>query len=65
MGYGLDSGIRILEEASGFSPLHTIRTVTGAYPSSYPMDTWEVNRLVRETDHSYPSSAVVKNGGAT
>jgi hypothetical protein len=60
MGYGLDGGIRVLAEASGFSIFHAILTGTRAYPVSYPVDTWGVNRLVHEAEHAFPSSAEVK-----
>jgi hypothetical protein len=54
-----------------FSLFHSVQTYSGAQPASYPMDTEGgggsfpvVKRTVREADHSPPSSAQFKNGGA-
>jgi hypothetical protein len=51
-----------------FSLLHSVQTGSGAHPESYPMGTGAlspgVKRPGREADHSPPSSADVKNGGA-
>jgi hypothetical protein len=50
------------------SLLHSAQTGYGAHPAFYKMgiggSSPEVNRPVRETDHSLPSSAEVKNGVA-
>jgi hypothetical protein len=62
--YGLES-----RQEQGFSPLHSVQTDSGAHPTSYPMSTGGsfpgVKRPVREAVHSPPTSAEVKNGGAT
>jgi hypothetical protein len=52
-----------------FSLLHSVETKYGAHPASYPMGTGGsfhggVKRQGREDDHSPPSGAEVKNGGA-
>jgi hypothetical protein len=51
-----------------FSLLHSVQTGCGAHPTSCAKGTGGlspgINRLGRETDHSSPSSAEVKNGGA-
>jgi hypothetical protein len=41
--------------------LYSVQTGSGAHPASYP---WGVKRPGRDADHSPPSSAEVKNGGA-
>jgi hypothetical protein len=47
---------------------HSIQAGCGPHPASYPMDTGasspEVKRPGSDADHSSPSSAEVKNGGA-
>jgi hypothetical protein len=59
------SGVRILVGARNFSPHHRVQTGPGAHPASYPMGTTGsfpgVKLPVRESDHSPPSSAEVKN----
>jgi hypothetical protein len=54
--------------AKRVSLLHNAQASFEAHPSSYPMVAWDsfqgVKRQVSETDHSPPSSAEVKNGGA-
>jgi hypothetical protein len=51
-----------------FFLLHSVQTGCGARPVSYPMGTGGFSRGAkrqgREADHSLPSSAEVKNGGA-
>jgi hypothetical protein len=51
-----------------FSLLHGVQTGSGAHPASYPMATGgsfsEVKWQEREADHSLPSNAEVKKGGA-
>jgi hypothetical protein len=48
--------------------LHVVQTGSGAHPASYPVGTGGaspgVKRPGSEADHSPPSSAGVKNGGA-
>jgi hypothetical protein len=64
-GGGLGAGNPGFESRQGqdFSLLHSVRTGSGAYAASYPTGTG-VKRQGREADHSPPSSAEVKNGGA-
>jgi hypothetical protein len=66
---GWTAGNRFLVWTRDFSGLHSIHIGSGAYPGSYPMGTEgslpRVKRPGREADHSLPSSAEVKNGGAT
>jgi hypothetical protein len=48
-----------------FSLPHSLHTDSGAHPSSYAGALFPgVKRPGREADHSPPSSAEVKNGGA-
>jgi hypothetical protein len=60
MGYELDGWGRF-----DFSLLHSVQTVSGAHPASYPTGT--VGSFLggksaeREADHSPPSSAEAKN----
>jgi hypothetical protein len=67
LGYGLDDGdsmVRFLAGAENFSVHHRVQNGSGVHPASYPMG----NRGSfpggkepgRETDHSPPSSAEVK-----
>jgi hypothetical protein len=48
-----------------FSPLHVVQTDSGVHLASYPMDTGghfpALKRPGRETDHSPPTSAELKN----
>jgi hypothetical protein len=51
------------------SLLHSIQTDSEAHPVSYPMGTggsfpWGIKQQRRQADHSSPSSAEVKEGGA-
>jgi hypothetical protein len=52
----------------GFSLLRSVQAGSGALPASYPIGTGGlslgVKRQERESDHSPPSSAEVKNGRA-
>jgi hypothetical protein len=61
-GYGLDD--RMIGGWEFFSR-HHVQPSSGAHPDSYPMGTGalslEVKRPGRETNHSPPSSAEVKN----
>jgi hypothetical protein len=66
-GYGLDdwsSGIRFPAVAGNLSLLHRVQTGCGAHPASYPLCTGALfpgtKRPGRETDHSPPSSAQIK-----
>jgi hypothetical protein len=66
-GYGLD-GLGSISGRVKFTPLHSVQADYGAHPASYGMCTgylspW-VKRPGREADHTPPSSAEVKNGGA-
>jgi hypothetical protein len=63
MAYVLDGHGSIPGTARNFSLLHSIQIGSGAHRATYPMGTG-VTRLWREADHSPPSSAEVKNGGA-
>jgi hypothetical protein len=68
LGYRLDdwdSRVQFLAGAGNFSLHHHVQNGSGAHPASYP---WVpgalslgVKQLVREADHSPPSSAEVKN----
>jgi hypothetical protein len=67
LGYGLDnrgSGVRFPAEAGNFSLHHRVQNGSGVHPASYPMGTRGsfpgVKRPGRESDHSPPSSAEVK-----
>jgi hypothetical protein len=67
-GDGLNSPGSISRHGQNFSPLHSVQTSSGAYPMStgaslsrFPPG---VKRSGREADHSPPSNAEVKNGGA-
>jgi hypothetical protein len=57
-------------QGQSFSLLHSGQAGSGAHPASYSVGTGggaispEVKRPGREADHSSPSSAEVKNGGA-
>jgi hypothetical protein len=61
-------------EMQDCSLLHSVQTRSGAHPASYPMGSFlsngdrglflGVQQPGREVDHSPPSSAEVKNGGA-
>jgi hypothetical protein len=68
LGYGLDdqgSRVRIPAGPGNFSLHHRVQNGSGAHPASYRMGTrgffLGVKRPARETDHSPPSSAEVKN----
>jgi hypothetical protein len=66
MGYGLDGQGLIPFRDKSF--LHSIQTSSGAHPASYPVGTGVLSPGAkspgREADHSPPSNAKVKNGGA-
>jgi hypothetical protein len=69
-GYGVVGPGSIPGNARFFSHLHSVQTGSGAHPASSPTCTgspfpWGVKQQGRETDHSPPSSAEVKNCGAT
>jgi hypothetical protein len=65
---GWAAGVRFFAGARDFSLLHSVQTGSGVHPASYPNGTVGfspgVKRQGREADHSPPSSAEVKNGGA-
>jgi hypothetical protein len=75
---GCTDRVRFLAGARDFSLLHSVQDSTEAHPASYPVDngvlfpedkvashfSWRVKWLQREADHSFPSSAEVKNCGA-
>jgi hypothetical protein len=65
---GWMAGVRFLEGACDFSLLHSIRTGSGAYPASFPVDAGGsfpgVKAARHEAGHSPPSSAEVRNGGS-
>jgi hypothetical protein len=67
-GYRLDSRGLIPGRGKRFSVFHSVQTGSGTHPASYTMFTWALSMGVkwpgREADHSPPSSAEVKNGGA-
>jgi hypothetical protein len=44
-----------------FTLRHLVQPDSGTHPASYPMGGWWEERPEREADHSYPSSAEVKN----
>jgi hypothetical protein len=64
---GRMAGVRFPAEATDCSLLHSIQTGSRAHPASYPMGVGNfspgVKRPDRDTNHSPPSSAEVKNGG--
>jgi hypothetical protein len=67
LGYGLDdrgSRVRFPAAAGNFSLYHRVQNGSGAHPTSYPMGTRGslpgAKRPGRESDHSPPSSAEVK-----
>jgi hypothetical protein len=61
-------GVRFSAKARDFSLLHSVQTVSGAHPSSYPMGIGcfppGIFSSGLEADHSHPSIDEVKNGGA-
>jgi hypothetical protein len=66
-GYRLDDwmiGVRFPAGTGNFSLRHRVQIGPGAHPASYPRGYWGsflgVKRPGRETDHSPPSSAEVK-----
>jgi hypothetical protein len=66
-GYGLDGrGFDSRQEQETL--LHCVQTGSWAHPASYPVDTLgnfaSDKRSEREADHSSPTSAEIKNGGA-
>jgi hypothetical protein len=67
-GYGAGRPGYDSRQGQEISLLHCVQTGSGAHPSSQPMGTGgsfpKVKRQEREADHSPPSSAEVKNGGA-
>jgi hypothetical protein len=66
-GYGLDSWVPSAGERD-FSLLQSIYTSSEAHRASYPMGTRgsfpRSRQTGHEADHSSPSNAKVKNGGA-
>jgi hypothetical protein len=58
---GLYTGVRFPTEAEDFSSSLCVQTGFGAYPASCPMGTGGKARPRRDTNHSPPSSAEVKN----
>jgi hypothetical protein len=68
VGYRLDCWGLFHGRARDFSVLHSIQTGSGAHPSSYSLDTGECFHGIKwpghKADHSSPSGAEVKNGGA-
>jgi hypothetical protein len=58
-GCGMDGRGSNLGRGKSF--VHNVQTGSGAHPASYQMG---IKRPGREADHSPPSSAEVKNGGA-
>jgi hypothetical protein len=68
-GHGPKAEVRFQAAANDFSLLHSVRTGSGACPTSYPIRAAEVfspevKRPNREADHLRPSSTEFKNGGA-
>jgi hypothetical protein len=62
---GWTAGVRFPAETRDFSLLHSDQTGCVTPPASYPMSTGgSLKRPRRETDHSPPACAEVKNGGA-
>jgi hypothetical protein len=61
--YGLDDWAVEVRSPTGteFSSSPCVQTGSGAHPASYPMGTGGKARPGRDTDHSLPSSAEVKN----
>jgi hypothetical protein len=61
-------GVRFSSEARNLSLLHIIQSVSGSRPAFHQMETGGsfpgVKKQGREVDHSPPSNAEVKNGGA-
>jgi hypothetical protein len=62
------SGVQFLAGTRDLSSLHSVHTGSGVHPATYTMDTkgtFQRNKQPGcETDHSPPSSAEVRNGGA-
>jgi hypothetical protein len=60
--------VSFVARASDLFVLHNVQTGLGAHPASYTMIpeslSLGIKRPEREGDHSPPSSAEVKNGGA-
>jgi hypothetical protein len=60
--------VRFLSGAKDFTLLHFVQTGSKAHPASYSLGTEDFFTGVKlpghETEHSPPSSAVIKNGGA-
>jgi hypothetical protein len=67
-GYGLEGRNSIPISGRNVSILHRFPTGCGAHPTSHPVGTGgffsRVKRQGLEADHSPPSNAEVKNGGA-
>jgi hypothetical protein len=66
---GWTAGVQFLAEARDFYFLHVVQTDSGVHPTSYPMGTGGsflggIKLLGREADHSPPSNAEVRKGGA-
>jgi hypothetical protein len=72
LGYWMDNrgvGIQFLLGSRDFSLLHTVQDGSEAHPVPYPVGTGGLlprvaKRPGRESDHSLPSSAEFKKGGA-
>jgi hypothetical protein len=68
LAVGCTAGVQFPAGASDFSLLHSDHTGCGAHPASYAVDAsgsfLGVKQSVREADHSPPSAAEVKDGGA-
>jgi hypothetical protein len=64
-GYGLNYRGLISGREMEYSLLHSVQTGSGAQPASWipAALSLEVKLSERETDHSLPYSAEVKNGG--
>jgi hypothetical protein len=65
---GLRAWVRFPAGRINFSLFHRVQTGSEAYPTSYSTGTGAffpvIKRQGRDADHSSPSSAEVKNGGA-
>jgi hypothetical protein len=55
------TGVRSPTGTEDFSSSPCVQTGSGAHPASYPVGTGGKARPGRDTDHSPPSSAEVKN----
>jgi hypothetical protein len=68
LGAGWGARVRFPKEARDFCLHHSVQTDSGAHPVFYTMGTGgsfpRLKRLGREADHSPPSNAEAKDGGA-